>query len=80
MTKTFGKFKKIGIKVQEELRTQGTHYLYTLVEFEPEKWLSSKRGKSDKSESEDMKWHVLTKHCWNFATITFQRHFNDYSA
>ena len=37
-------FKKIGIKLYEELRSQGTHCLYTEVE----KWLSSQSGKSDK--------------------------------
>ena len=37
-------FKKIGIKLYEELRSQGTHCLYNEVE----KWLSSQSGKSDK--------------------------------
>ena len=37
-------FKKIGIKLYEELRSQGTHCLDTEVE----KWLSSQSGKSDK--------------------------------
>ena len=37
-------FKKIGIKLYEELCSQGTHCLYTEVE----KWLSSQSGKSDK--------------------------------
>ena len=37
-------FKKIGIKLYEELRSQRTYCLYTEVE----KWLSSQRGKSDK--------------------------------
>ena len=37
-------FKKIGIKLYEELRSQGTHCLY----IEVEKWLSSQSGKSDK--------------------------------
>ena len=37
-------FKKIGIKLYEELRSQGTHCLY----IEGEKWLSSQSGKSDK--------------------------------
>ena len=37
-------FKKIGIKLYEELRTQGTHCLY----IEVKKWLSSQSGKSDK--------------------------------
>ena len=36
--------RKIGIKLYEELRSQGTHCLYTKVE----KWLSSQSGKSDK--------------------------------
>ena len=36
-------FKKIGIKLYEELRSQGTHCLYTEVE----KRLSSQSGKSD---------------------------------
>ena len=40
-------FKKIGIKLYEELRSQGTHCLY----IEVEKWLSSQSGKSDKKES-----------------------------
>ena len=37
-------FKKIGIKLYEELRSQGTHCLY----IEVEKLLSSQSGKSDK--------------------------------
>ena len=37
-------FKKIGMKLYEELRSQGTHCLY----IEVEKWLSSQNGKSDK--------------------------------
>ena len=37
-------FKKIGIKLYEELRSQGTHYLY----IEVQKLLSSQSGKSDK--------------------------------
>ena len=37
-------FKTIGIKLYEELRSQGTHCLY----IEVEKWLSSQSGKSDK--------------------------------
>ena len=36
--------KMIGIKLYEELRSQGTHCLYIAVE----KWLSSQSGKSDK--------------------------------
>ena len=34
-------FKKIGIKLYEELRSQGTHCLY----IEVEKWLSSQSDK-----------------------------------
>ena len=37
-------FKKIGIKLYEELRSQGTHCLY----IEVEKWLSSQSEKSEK--------------------------------
>ena len=37
-------FKKIDIKLYEELRSQGTHSLYT----EEEKWPGSQNGKSDK--------------------------------
>ena len=37
-------FKKIGIKLYEELRSKGTHCLY----IEGEKWLSPHGGKSDK--------------------------------
>ena len=37
-------FKKCGIKLYEELSSQGTHCLYTEVK----KWLSSQSGKSDK--------------------------------
>ena len=36
--------KKIGIKLYEELRSQGYHCLY----IEVEKWLSSQSGKGDK--------------------------------
>ena len=37
-------FKKIGIKLYEELHSQGTHCLF----IEVNKWLSSQSGKSDK--------------------------------
>ena len=40
-------FKKIGIKLYEELCSRGIHCLYT----EGEKWLSSQYGKSDKKWS-----------------------------
>ena len=39
-------FKKIGTKLYEELRSQGTHRLY----IEVEKWLSSQSGKSEKKK------------------------------
>ena len=39
-------FKKIGIKLYEELRSQGTHCLY----IEVEKWLSSRSGKMTKND------------------------------
>ena len=35
------------------MRTQGTHYPFTLTVKMPEKWLSSTTGKSDKKSSED---------------------------
>ena len=38
-------FKKIGIKLYEKLRSQGTHCLYNEVE----KWLSSQSEKKDKN-------------------------------
>ena len=44
MEKHAQSFKKIGIKLYEELRSQGTHCLYNEVE----KWLSSQSGKRDK--------------------------------
>ena len=31
------------------MRTQGTHYPFTLIVIMPEKWLSSTYGKSDKN-------------------------------
>ena len=34
-------WKKIGIKLQEELRTQGTHYLYILILFKTD-WKMTK--------------------------------------
>ena len=42
-------FKKIGIKLYEELRSQGTHYLYTFIESEVRKWQNLQSGKSDKN-------------------------------
>ena len=42
------RFKKIGIKLYEELRSQGTYSLYTFVESEVKKWQSSQSRKSDK--------------------------------
>ena len=39
-------FKKIGKKLYEQLRSQGTHCLY----IEVEKWLSSQSGKSNKKK------------------------------
>ena len=44
-------FKKIGIKLYEEFRSQGTHCLYTLIESEVKKWQSSQSGK--------LKWQKL---------------------
>ena len=41
--------KKIGIKLYEELHSQGTHCLYTFIESEVKKWQSSQSGKSDKN-------------------------------
>ena len=49
MTKAPAKFKEIGIKIHEELRTQGTHRLCTFTVFKPEKWLSFKLRKRDKN-------------------------------
>ena len=37
-------FKKIGIKLYEELRSQDTHCLYTFIESEVRKWQSSQSG------------------------------------
>ena len=42
-------FIKIGIKLYEELRSQGTHCLYTFIESEVRKWQSSQSGKSIKN-------------------------------
>ena len=42
-------FIKIGIKLYEELRSQGTHCLYTFIESEVRKWQSSQSEKSDKN-------------------------------
>ena len=42
-------FKKISIKLYEELRSQGTHYLYTFIESEVRKRHSSQSGKGDKN-------------------------------
>ena len=42
-------FIKIGIKLYEELRSQGTHCLYISIESEVWKWQSSQSGKSDKN-------------------------------
>ena len=41
--------KKIGLKLYEELSSQGTHCLYTFIESEVRKWQSSQSGKSDKN-------------------------------
>ena len=42
-------FKKIVIKLYEELHLHGTHWLYTSIESEVRKWQSSRSGKSDKN-------------------------------
>ena len=42
-------FKKICIKLYEELRSHGTHCLYTFIESEVRKWQSSQSEKSDKN-------------------------------
>ena len=42
-------FKKISIKLYEQLRSQGTYCLF----IEIEKWLSSQSGKSDKKQSDN---------------------------
>ena len=49
MEKTSAKFQKDRYKLYEELRSQGTHCLYTFIEPEARKWQSSQSGKSDKN-------------------------------
>ena len=49
MEKHVKSFKKISIKLYEELRSQGTHCLYTFIESEVRKWQSSQSGKSVKN-------------------------------
>ena len=41
MEKTYAKFQKDGIKLFEELRSQGTHCLYIFIESEVRKRQSS---------------------------------------
>ena len=41
-------FKKIGIKLYEELRSQGTHCHNIFIQSEVRKWQSSQSGKSNK--------------------------------
>ena len=48
MSKTPVKFQKNQYKTVEEMRTQGTHYPFTLIVKMSEKWLSSTGGKSVK--------------------------------
>ena len=40
---------KVGMKLYKELRSQGTHRLYTFIESEIREWQSSQNGKSDKN-------------------------------
>ena len=42
-------FKNIGIKLYEELRSQGTHSHNTFIESEVRRWQSSQSGKSNKN-------------------------------
>ena len=42
-------FKTIGMKLYEELRSQGTHCHNTFIESEVRKWQSFQSGKSDKN-------------------------------
>ena len=44
-------FKKIGIKLYEELRSQDTQCHNTFIESEVRKWQSSQSGKSDKNNT-----------------------------
>ena len=43
-------FKKISIKLYEELRSQGTHFHNIFIESEVRKWQSSQSGKSNKNK------------------------------
>ena len=66
-------FKKIGIKLYEELRSQGTHCLYIDVK----KWLSSQSGKWQKiiSQLYPNHMHILIpwrKHMQSFKKIGTQ--------
>ena len=49
MVKNVQSFKKIGIKLYEELRSQGTHCHTIFIESEVRKWQSSQSGKSNKN-------------------------------
>ena len=40
-------FKKIGMKLYEELRSQGTHCHNIFIESEVRKWQTSQSGKSN---------------------------------
>ena len=46
-------FKKISIKLYEELRSQGTHCHNIFIESEVRKWQSSQSGKSNKNKCKD---------------------------
>ena len=46
-------FKKISIKLYEELRSQGTHCQNIFIESEVRKWQSSQSGKSNKTKCKD---------------------------
>ena len=46
-------FKKIGIKLYEELRSQGTHCHNIFIESEVRKWQNSQSGKSNKNKCKD---------------------------
>ena len=57
-------FKKISIKLYEELCSQGTHYRNIFIESEVRKWQSSQSGKSNKNYC-----NIISKPCAHLQTM-----------
>ena len=67
-------FKKISIKLHEELRSQGTHCHNIFIESEVRKWQNSQSGKSNKNKCKDyIQNHMHIFRLWRKHVQSFKK-------